>query len=151
MRKSCMILKTTTPFSVLLLFVVLLTLAVAAIGCGRGGPELAPVSGKVVYNGKPLPFGAVTFQPESGRSSTGIIQPDGTFQMATSGRGDGAVVGKNEVRITCFSSQDPSNEGPAGLALGKALIPQKYMSYQTSGFVVEVQSGSNDPIVFELK
>ena len=138
------------------LLAVLLTIAVAAIGCGRHGPELAPVNGKVTYQGKPLPFGAIVFLPESGRTSTGDIQPDGTFQMVTSGRGDGAAVGKNKVRIACFTSQDPSKKGPggaslAGIALGDPLIPQKYLSCETSGLEVEVQSGSNDPVVFELK
>ena len=155
MRKSCMISKTTTPFQVLLLFVVLLTLTVAAIGCRKGGPELAPVTGKVTYQGKPLPFGAVVFLPESGRTSTGIIQPDGTFQMVTSGRGNGAAVGKNKVRFACDASHDPSKKAPGGaglvISLGNPLIPQKYMSCETSGFEVVVQSGFNDPVVFELK
>jgi hypothetical protein len=136
-----------------LLFVVLLTLAIASIGCKKGGPELAPVSGKVTYQGKPLPFGSVIFQPESGRTSTGDIQPDGTFRMAIAGRGDGAAVGKNNVRIACFTNQDPSKKGPGGaaIALGKPLIPQKYLSCETSGIEVDVRSGSNDPVVFELK
>jgi hypothetical protein len=157
MRKACVISKTTTPFPVLLLFVVLLTLTVAAIGCKRSGPELAPVTGKVTYQGKPLPFGSVVFLPESGRTSTGDIQPDGSFQMVTSGRGGGATVGKNKVRIACYTNQDPSKRGPGGaglaggITLGAPLIPQKYLSCETSGFEVEVRSGSNDPVVFELK
>ena len=153
MRKSCVILKTTTTFPFLLLCMLLLMLTVAAIGCGKRGPELAPVTGKVTFKGKPLPFGTVIFMPESGKTSTGNIQPDGTFRMVTSDRGDGAAVGKNKVRIACFTNQDPSKKGagPAGIALGKPLIPQKYLSPETSGIEVEVQSGSNDPVVFELE
>ncbi len=145
-----------SPFAGLLMS-ALLMMTVAAIGCGKQGPELAPVGGKVIYNGKPLTFGIVTFQPESGRASTGDIQPDGTFQMVTSGRGNGATVGKNKVRIACFTNQAPSKKGPGGsslaggIALGPPLIPQKYLSYETSGFEVEVRSGSNEPVVFELK
>lgn len=139
-----------------MLSVVFVTIAVVMIGCGKRGPEFAPVIGKVIYKGKPLSFGVVTFQPESGRTSTGIIQPDGTFQMVTSGRCNGAVVGKNKVRIACFTNQDPSKKGPGGaslaggIALGAPLIPQKYLSCETSGFEVDVRSGSNDAVVFEL-
>jgi hypothetical protein len=73
--------------------------------------------------------------------------------MAIAGRGDGAAVGKNNVRIACFTNQDPSKKGPGGaaIALGKPLIPQKYLSCETSGIEVDVRSGSNDPVVFELK
>lgn len=156
MRKSRAFPKTISMFPVSLL-VVLLMIAVAAIGCGKQGHELASVNGKVVYRGKPLPFGTVTFQPENGRPSIGILQPDGTFQMATRGQGDGAAVGKNKVRICCFEfHQARSNERGGGsttaaIGLGKALIPREYMSYETSGIVVEVRSGANDPVVLELK
>lgn len=156
MRKPYVISNTTTSFPVLLLFVVLLTLTVAASGCRKSGPELAPVTGKVTYQGKPLPFGSVVFQPESGKTSTGDIQPDGTFRMVTIGRGDGATIGKNKVRVACYTLQDPTTKekggaGLAGITLGDPLIPQKYLSCETSGFEVEVRSGSNDPVVLELK
>jgi hypothetical protein len=155
MRKSYVISYKPTPLPVLLLYVALLTFAVAAMGCQKSGPELAPVSGKVNYQGKPLPFGTVVFLPESGRTSTGNIQPDGTFQMVTSGRGDGAAVGKNKVRIACYTNQDPAKKGPGGAGLagitpGEPLIPQKYLSCETSGVEVEVRSGANDPVVLEL-
>ena len=44
------------------------------IGCGRGDrPLLAPVSGTVTYNGRPLARGRITFHPEQGRSASGKI------------------------------------------------------------------------------
>jgi hypothetical protein len=36
------------------------------------------------------------------------------------------------------------------LSLGRLLIPKKYLDYDTSGFTVDVQSGKNDPAVFDL-
>ena len=131
-----------------LLLPVLLAIAAMVIGCGKRGHELAPVGGKATYRGAPLKFGSVTFQPESGRPSTGMIQPDGTFQMITHGQGDGAAVGKNQVCVGCFEKPAGDVEG---LALGKALIPRKYLSYATSGIVVEVRSGANDSVVLDLK
>ncbi len=126
----------------------LLTLA----GC-KSGPELVPFRGKVLYQGKPLQFGNVMFQPEGGQPSMGDIQPDGTFEMQTPGLGEGAVVGKNLVRITCFESQRPSNGSAAQteMALGNSLIPTKYNNFNTSELTVEVHSGENELKVFDLK
>jgi hypothetical protein len=135
---------------------VLLTLSVAIglPGCAKKGRPLAPVSGKVAYQGKLLKFGVVIFQPESGHLSEGVIQPDGMFQMSTPGEGVGAVIGKNRVRVACFESQDPRSKlhnNKAGIVvLGKPLIPEKYLSCETSGLTVDVHSDRNPPLVLEL-
>lgn len=138
-----------------MLSAVLLMIAVAVTGCGKPPHQLTPVSGKVTYNGKPLQFGCVTFQPETGQWSKGLIQPDGTFKMSTPGEGDGAAVGVNMVRISCFENQDPAKKnnggGEMGTLLGRPLIPKKYLSQDTSGLTIEIKSGNNDPVIFELK
>jgi hypothetical protein len=133
---------------------ILLTLAVAALGCGKEKRHLAQVTGKVTYQGKPLASGAVMFQPESGQFAVGEIQPDGTFEMVTGSEGKGAVVGKNGVRINCF--EKPADGKPRGeprgeMPMGKSLIPQKYTSYATSGITVDVKPGVNEPVMLELK
>ncbi len=152
MEKSCVLDETMIRFPSLLPPILLLITAMM-IGCGRPGHDLAPVSGTVTYRGTPLEFGTVTFQPERGAPATGDIQPDGSFRMATLGQGGGAAVGKNRVRVACFESQNNAGGAgdPNGIALGKALIPSKYLSYDTSGIVVEVRAGSNDPVVLDLK
>jgi len=128
-------------------------------GCGKARRELGVVTGKVTYNGKPLRFGTVIFEPEAGQFATGVIQPDGTFQMETRGEGTGAPVGKCKVRFVCFSHQDPAAKPPPAeddgtpseaLPLGEPLIPKKYLSSATSGIIVEVKPGDNEPFVFEL-
>lgn len=125
--------------------------AVLLVGCGPD-VELATVQGQVLYNGKKLPFGSVTFQPPSGQPSTARIQADGTFRLNTRGQGEGAVVGRNQVRVTCFQGQDPSkSRGADGNdSLGSSLIPERYNSYETSGIVIDVPAGNRDPIVLEL-
>ncbi len=152
MRKSCAVsLVSFFPHSAL--WAAWLMIAVAVVGCSGPVHELTPVNGRVTYNGKPLEFGCVTLQPEKGQWSRGVIQPDGSFEMETPGEGDGAAVGTNRVRITCFEAQNPADrarEGMAGISLGKSLIPQKYLQYETSGLTVEVRRGTNDPLVFEL-
>lgn len=120
-------------------------------GCHRG-PQMAQVTGKVVYNGQPLTFGTVAFQPPSGQPAVGDIQSDGTFALSTYRPGDGAVVGKHRVRVACYESQRPGTKPTGGeQALGKSLIPLNYTLFDQSGLTAEVQAGENQPIVLELK
>lgn len=120
-------------------------------GCSRG-PQIVPARGKVLYNGEPLKFGSVMFQPEGGQPARAVIQPDGTFVLTTENNGDGATVGTNRVRVTQYESQDPQrSHDPGGeIPLGRSLIPRRYTDYDTSGLVVEVKSSGNEPFVFEL-
>jgi hypothetical protein len=127
-----------------------LTLFAASCGCQRG-PQLVPVSGKVHYNGRPLEFGSVTFQPASGQPAQGDIQPDGSFTLSTYRPNDGAVVGLHKVRIACYESQKPGAIKPPGeQTLGKLLIPQKYSLFDQSGFTAEVRAENNEPFAFEM-
>ena len=119
-------------------------------GCGSE-VELAPVEGRVLYNGEPLSFGSVMFQPPRGQPARGVIQSDGTFVLDTVGAGNGAVVGPNKVRVTCFEAQDPNaNSGQFGEGLGRSLIPEKYNRYETSGIEIEVSPDQNAPLTIEL-
>lgn len=113
---------------------------------------MVPVTGKVIYNGKPLEFGTVTFQPSHGQPARGDIQPDGTFTLSTYRLNDGAVLGKHKVRVACYESQRPGTvKAPGETSLGKLLIPSKYTSFEQSGFSAEIHDGENPPLVFELK
>ena len=40
---------------------VMACVSLAPLACGSTGPNMAPVSGKVTYQGKPVPKGSVTF------------------------------------------------------------------------------------------
>jgi hypothetical protein len=120
------------------------------VGCSDG-PQLAPAKGVVTYNGEPLKFGGVMFQPEEGQPARAKIQPDGTFTMSTLKDGDGAPVGKNKVRVTCHAGQNPEtrDDGEEG-GLGELLIPQKYTIYSSSGLTVEIPAKGNESIRLEL-
>lgn len=126
-------------------------LALAEGGCHRG-PEIVPVSGKVTYNGQPLKFGSVTFQPQKGQPARGEIQSDGTFTLSTFKPGDGAVVGPHKVRVACYESQRaPAKTGGGEQSLGKLLIPVKYTFFDQSGLTADVKPSDNAPFVWELK
>jgi hypothetical protein len=118
-------------------------------GCGGDRLATAPAEGKVLYQGKPLEFGYVEFQPEAGPNATAMIEADGTFRLSTYGEGDGAVIGEHRVRISCVETQrpgaPPASEGsPTGW-----LIPEKYGRPAESGLTATVRE-ENDPFVFEL-
>lgn len=125
--------------------------ALAAVGCGSSGPEMARVTGKVTYNGQPVPLGTIAFQaldPEGGRNAIGMIQPDGTYTLHTEQPGDGALLGDYQIGIV--ARDEPILDYiPAKPVPPKRLTPEKYENPQTSGLRAQVESGRN-VIDFEL-
>lgn len=129
---------------------VLLCVTAAFLGC-EAKSDMAPVRGKVLFNGQPLKFGSVMFQPEFGQPARSIIRPDGTFELWTEIEGDGARIGKNEIRVSCFEGQRPdASHGEGEPALGKSLIPTKYTSFAHSGLTYVVQPSGHADVVLEL-
>lgn len=135
--------------NVLALLPIVACVAIVA-GCGSPKTPTAEVSGNVTYRGKPLTSGAVLFQPSSGPTAKGDISSDGSFRLSTFGINDGAILGTHKVGISCYApdaaAKSPSHEP----GLGKPLIPEKYLSFQTSGLTAEVKSDANY-FEFELK
>src|SRR5438128_9569396 len=86
---------------------LLLVVALAAVGCGNQPYQLAPVSGQVKLNGKPLPKAWVHFAPKAskqsnapGPTSHGRTDMDGRFTLGVDPQHPGAVVGTNRVFIS---------------------------------------------------
>ncbi len=65
------------------LLALLLAATTSSVGCSQKQRELAPLTGKVIYNGEPLQFGTVMIEHKYGQPASAVIQPDGTFAMAT--------------------------------------------------------------------
>lgn len=134
---------------------VMLVMAVAVLasagGCKRN-PRVVPVKGKVLYNGQPLPFGSVMFQPDKGQPAVGDLTSDGTFTLSSYGPNDGAVPGKHSVSVSCYEGQRPGKAG-GGDSLGKLMIPLKYTRFGSSGLTAEVKDAAGEQaqeIVLEL-
>ena len=79
-------------------------LTTVVVGCGgNSGPKKATLSGTVTYQGKPVPRGEMTFEPDTAKGNTGpgsvarIV--DGAYDMKG---GMGVVGGPHIVRITGF-------------------------------------------------
>jgi hypothetical protein len=123
----------------------------APVGCGRSGPEMARVTGKVTYQGKPVPKGTIAFIPVAGtgRNATGAIAPDGTYTLQTEDPNDGAQLG--EYRVTISARDDAVLDyTPPVPILPKRLAPEKYENPETSGLKETVVRGSN-VFDFDLK
>ena len=132
------------------LLVLSAALAITPMACSRSGPELASVTGKVTYQGKPVMKGTVSFvaTEPSRRNATGLLDPNGMYKLQTEEPGDGAELGDYDVTI--FSHDEPILDyTPKEPVKPKPLVPTKYESPKTSGLKRTVKSGSNT-MNFEL-
>jgi hypothetical protein len=124
------------------------------VGCSGGGPSLAPVSGKVTFDGKPLANATVGFYPEgphAGVNSSGKTNDNGEYTLMTVvDRKPGAVVGKHRVSIIVASdaagSDLPADKQPKNRA---PRIPAKYFGGE-SILSCDVPSGGKTDANFEL-
>lgn len=127
--------------------------ALLSTGCDRG-PVLVPVTGSVVYEGKPLEYGSVMFQPvgvEGAQTARSSIESDGTFALTT-GDQAGVSVGKCQVRITAFEAQRTNATGnkQQELALGRSAIPRRFQNFGSSRIEIEVTPNMALPITIDL-
>jgi hypothetical protein len=107
-----------------------------AIGCSQRGFELAPVTGTVTMDGKPLAQALVRFLPQGGavnRPSTGVTDVDGKYRLLYSAREEGTIVGPVKVEITTGDPEQPK--------LYPETVPTKYNTETT--LTRDVQSGDN--------
>ena len=132
------------PISKMRLSLGIVLIAISISGCS--GPKLIPVMGKVTYQGKPLEFGSVMFQPSGeAEPARGKIQNDGTFVLTTHAEGDGCAPGSCQVRVTCYEGQKSGAD-----SLGALLIPKKYTRFGTSGVSFDVSLEMPQPVLIEL-
>ena len=115
-----------------------------ACGCGDKGPPLAPVSGLVTLDRKPLAGGSVVFQPVAptgskiaGKGSAAFCDAEGRFRLETTDGRSGAVVGDHRVRIYGARKTAPVDskiDGAETTAL--EVVPRKYNFETTLTFAV---------------
>lgn len=140
-----------------------MVLAACLVGCGRNDrPLLAKAGGLVMFQGKPLPAGRVSFVPDSsrgtkGRAATGIIQPDGRFTLQSYAPGDGVIVGFHRVAIESLeesaSAKAPENDSdpPTPWQPLKSRIPTRYNDHAASGLTAEVKAGQSNEFEFVVE
>ncbi len=131
--------------------------ALLAAGCGRGS-SVAPVSGAITMDGKPLPNAAVFFQPigsekniNPGPGSDAMTDANGKYTLKVVGTKQiGAVVGWHRVEISAYIRDkkiDPKSdqrERPP-----KNLVPPEYNDKTT--LEIEVPRAGTNKADFNVK
>jgi predicted small lipoprotein YifL len=116
-----------------------------AMGCGKKGPKLVPVSGKVLMDGQPLANANVSFQPVA-KLPDGTTAPDASATTDAEGRyslkaleggisPEGAAPGKYTVRITLFD-RNATYKVEAMVKQGVEKVPAKYNTQSKMEFTV---------------
>ena len=115
-------------------------LTLAAGGCGR---NTGSVSGKVSYQGKPLPGGYVNFMSEGENNTfkTSQINEDGSYSVS------GLSVGPAKISVQGLSARRLADlPGQGGkdqkVQQKQVFVPDKYGNTDTSGLKYEVKPGS---------
>lgn len=124
-----------------------LLLAPLLVGCGKSGPALSPVSGRVTLDGQPVNEAQVVFQPEkAGSPSYGVTDKEGRYELGYKRGQNGALTGAHTVRI----QMDTEVLDDAGKPMMRAqLIPPRYN--KDSALRQEVRAGGANKIDFDLK
>jgi hypothetical protein len=147
----------------------------APCGCGGGGPErpdLAAVSGTVVYDGQPLAGAEVAFWADKApKASIGVTNSEGKFQLTMFDLNDGAMPGENVITVTkrvataAPSSSDmeamlndpttmtaamQAEDEPGEKQEAKSDIPAKYSEKGTTPLKETVSTSGNNEFVLQL-
>lgn len=81
--------------------VLLLLLLTTMGGCGTSGVEVAPVHGRVTFDGQPLASAELLFQPDDNqRPSRGRTDAEGRYELGYKRGQQGAIIGMHTVRIS---------------------------------------------------
>jgi hypothetical protein len=126
-----------------LFWTILLAFCIISIsGCGDSLPKRVPVSGHVVFDGKPLETGVLLIQAPGQRSSYATLGPGGKFTVTTFTENDGLMMGKHQVAVVAKEDINQTTQ--------KWFIPKKYSEVSTSGLEIDV-TGSNNDVKIDLK
>lgn len=125
-------------------------------GCGGDG-KVAPVSGVVTLNGKPVADVELLFQPEAGDSTnspgppaTGVTGPDGRYTLKVIGDSKpGATVGKNHVLFSARAAAEDFSEDGKKRGKPAISIPARYSNEAKMQF--DVPRSGTSSADFELK
>jgi hypothetical protein len=107
----------------------------SAFGCGGDPHRLAPVSGNVTLDARPLAGALVSFLPDAkpgtmpAVTSRGVTDDKGNYTLTTSDNRPGAVIGRHTVRIkTRRAVGDTSAEVLEGQSVKETpeRVPAKY-------------------------
>lgn len=132
-------------------FVVVLCFITAGCG-GPSRPETVPVSGRVTYQGKPVPMGQIMFYPDQGRPAVGTIDADGHYRLRTFAPDNGAIPGHYRVTIQAMRTtggghaksfdEELRRGGSSGPTKVEWLVPEEYSRLETTPLQTDVKRDS---------
>jgi hypothetical protein len=122
----------------------IVVIAIAGCGKGSGHPAVYPVSGQVLWNGKPLAGALVVLHPQVTSDARCIparahTDAKGQFRAGTFDSADGAQEGEYAVTVTYC----PLQKNDDGWTPGPNVLPVKYASPKTTDLRVQVAKGTN--------
>ncbi len=128
---------------------VLCLLFIFSIGCRDTGGRV-PVTGVVMFDGKPLENGNITFGGDQGAAGVGQIV-NGNFSLNETGNEEGVLPGSYSVIIGSWFEERGSVREDGSFSPGKTRIPLVYLEPQKSGLSAEVKPQGKNHFTFELK
>ena len=115
---------------------------------------MAPVSGVVTLDAKPLPGARVGFEPirqgnnpNAGPGSYGTTDDEGRYRLATLDGDTGAVIGRHNVSLSTFRGEVIPDRDEVKLVV-KEKIPDRYL--QTGALTFEVPPEGTEAADFNL-
>jgi len=134
-------------------------LLLVGLGCGKDPYKVAPVSGTVTLDGRPLANTWVTFMPvgtkespDPGPTSSGKTDAQGRYTLAIEPGRPGAVVGKHKVAINTLGGGGDTkgdDRDAGGPRQPREKLPDVY-NYKTT-LTADVPAGGTEAANFELK
>jgi hypothetical protein len=124
-------------------YLVALVLFAGVSGCNS---KLVPLTGRLTYQGKPVPSTEVFFQPDDGsRRSVGKTDDDGRFRLRFSHNEEGVSRGRHTVCLK-YAPSDDEDQGKAPPKASKELqaVIAKYRDPAKSDLHVEVTKSGQD-------
>jgi hypothetical protein len=129
-----------------------LTLAITILsqqgsGCRRS--DMVPVSGRVTFEGRPVPQAVVRFVPESRPMAAAGTDDDGRYRLTTRRPMDGAYIGRHKVIVTPWM---PGAGDTSGVTAEpeRPDIPKVFRVPASSPLAVEVTPQGPNQFDFEL-
>lgn len=129
------------------------SLLLSLAGCGDGKIKCVPVSGSVIFDGKPYPGARVMFVPMGGGEKFqkerpfGITDESGNFQLTTFAKADGAPAGEYQVMIRTASPRGPEQAKAWGR---RPKIDPKFGKPDSSGIIATVESEPTELAPFDV-
>lgn len=133
-----------------MLFCAALLMVVAlVVGCGDNRGRV-PVTGTVLFDGKPLASGIIRFGGDQGVAGAGQIV-NGSFSLSETGSQTGVLPGTYEVMIASWVEERGSVRPDGSFSPGITRIPLLYLDPAKSGLTAEVKKGQTNRFTFEVK